>query len=31
MSTEELTSETEIPTLTARVRRGIVCDKPEKI
>lgn len=31
MSTEELTSETEILTLTARVRKGSVSDKPEKI
>lgn len=31
MSTEQLTSETEILTLTARVRRGSVCDKSEKI
>lgn len=31
MSTETLTSETEILTLTKRVRRESVCDEPENI
>lgn len=31
MSTEKLTSEPKILTLTKRVRRESVCDEPEKV